>query len=329
MNSLHTKYIGDEHHIDLLTFIPKHLRDAFIAGTKQTTIKRTPQAFQSDGWSAATVEGVLKQRDAMEEADVAEVGVGAGTVSLIASALNRPRELHVSDYLEEHTLLTRNNALSVLNPDDNSRIHYHEGSVNLLKWNDGSKKLRVVMACIPQVVKENGGPRDADYEANYFNAHTLEELGVTRKFSGIDRRQGLTRELFHATIEPSDLDLDLNVALLRQVRELDALTPDGYVSLTLGGRPTEDVLRAVIQKEGYAAEVAHRQVVQQDPHTNIESLVAHEQQLRQAYADFRLAFFQDTEASKPVGADHAAELLRDKQPVYHEVLVMKCTPDKK
>lgn len=313
--------------IDLMRFIPAELRQEFHAAVRGTEIVRPPNAFQSDGWSAATVEGALKLRREMEGRTLSEVGVGAGTVSVILAALGRPERLHVSDYIADHVDLTRGNAARVLHETDQARFVFHEGSTNLVEWADGTENVDVLIACIPQVVKGKGEKRHPDDEANYIPDDVLTVLrrnGMTPAQHG-ERRAG-TQEEFLRQVAPSDFDLDLNMALLDHSAERRVLSEKGYICLTLGGRPGEDVLLHLIRERGYVPDVVHRKLVAQDPHTNIESLVSHESELQKIWPGFTFDFFEDGRGTNRVGARRAAELLRAQLPVYHEVLIVRCVP---
>ena len=310
--------------IDLLRFVPDEHHEAFRSAVKSSLIERTPNAFQSDGWSAATVEGVLKLNGKLAGKKIAEVGVGAGTVSIIVAAVSAPEKLDVSDYVASHIDLTRSNVARVLSEKDAARFAYHEGSTNLLDWTKGGEDIDVLIACIPQVVKAPGVVDSLDDEANYIPDDVLAQL---RSADGSNGRQVVqSQKEFLANIRPDDFDLDLNMALLQQARESGVLSDDGFVCLTLGGRPGDAVLFELIRREGYEPNAVHTKIVRQDPHTDIASLEAHEGHLKKLWPGYSFVFFEDQEATEPIGAARAAELLDAGQPVFHQIFIVQCKP---
>lgn len=321
---------GDGHErIDLQQFLSTlETRGRFVAAVRQTEIHRPPNAFNSDGWSAATVEGALKLKESIKGKRIAEVGVGAGTVSIIVAALNEPESIAVSDYVASHIETTARNAKSVLHQNDLDRFVFHPGSQNLLSWHqEGMDKLDGVIACIPQVVnRQHDTAPDAD--SNYIPDDVLAELrdGQTNGYDALRNRVASKSEFLDG-ISHRDFDLDLNVALLQQVRDREILNEGGFVCLTLGGRPGEEVLLSIIERHGFTAEIAHEKLVQQDPHTNIASLVAHEAQLQSAWPDYTFDFYRDEHGRDKIDAQTAGSLLAQTPPVpvYHKVLIVKCT----
>ncbi|MEM0896612.1 MAG: hypothetical protein AAGJ79_06965, partial [Verrucomicrobiota bacterium] len=99
------------------------------------------------------------------------------------------------------------------------------------------------------------------------------------------------------------------------------LNDGGKVILNLGGRPGEDYIKQMIRECGYNCDVVNREIIAQDPETDISTLVHFEQNGIAPYS-----FYSDSEGQVQISARDAYERIIAGDECFHSLLVCVAEP---
>ncbi len=265
-----------------------------------TVIEVPPYGFIPDNWSRALLRGLRKLDTAGKT--VLEPGMGTGVnLGYLANRPKneRPKALWGGDYDRRMAPVAARNIDRMLTSEERSTVHVCEGELSLIAWAEKHKvQPDIVYGCLPQVPC----PKSV-------------HLGEGDSFSHY-------YEVDHHEAEIDDFGLGLQRLLLLEAREL--LAKNGSVVLNLGGRPGRDLLMSMFEKNGFAPEVLHAEILRQHEGTNLEPLARREHVMKDS-TGHEFEFFGDPEGNEPINATEALNRRNQGLHVYHSIYVIQAT----
>jgi methylase of polypeptide subunit release factors len=234
-----------------------------------------------ESWGRTFATGL--QKCDLSGAVVAEVGIGCG-INMAGLMLSdkAPREFNACD-LEPASVaasqwLAKREGIeaNILQSDLLSAM-----PDNILKNTD------VIIACIPQVVRDPG------------------EIKTERDFADYYEKRGVCEDDYGLGLIASMLD------------ESAARAPHATLILNIANRPGGERIQAMFDRHGYTTEIVHKDIVRQDPTTSIESLAQIE---KNTGIDFH--FYSNPQTKEHIGAREAEDRRLSGLPVYHNLHVL-------
>lgn len=258
----------------------------------KTEIMKPDWAFHPDQWSFVFLQGLNKILHEWRGKSVWEVGVGTGNNIIELYNKTEVRKWYISDLNPNCTLLAYENILNSV-PFNQGNIIPLYGVWDLVTpQNDSTAeapKVDIIFGCIPQIPAEIN-LLQADNMAHYYNPEKYLDS--------------------HLNI----LGLGLNEALLKRSK---ILVRDSVV-LNLCGRPGLEKLCNMFTDNNYTPKIIHKDIVPQDIHTSLSSLVSFEEQ---GLNDFE--FFLDMNGRIKLNAHEAKYVMHTGRNVYHMIYVIK------
>lgn len=275
----------------------------------------------TDPWTETFQTGL--KRAGLTGKSVYEVGIGTGINAAFVLRVCRAAEASGSDLDPRLAELAERNVHN-LAPEEAHRFHPVKGAVSLIDTEAARAQIAktdVVMACIPQV----GDPGDRRV-ASFREAHEV-ELGESAQEKTDDHIAHYYPWDMFDQYPYNAVGLGLNEALLRRVRDA---APDAQMIMNFGARIPVATLCAMFEANGYAPEVLHSQMVQQDGSTDISFFVTLEQAMKGTgyETDLVCEFFADADGEMPLSACDAQARQQDnvEAPLFHRVCVIRGVP---
>ncbi|MEL6520986.1 MAG: class I SAM-dependent methyltransferase [Pseudomonadota bacterium] len=275
----------------------------------------------SDPWTETFQEGL--RRAELSGKRVYEVGLGTGMNAVFLLRTVGASAVSGSDLDPRLAELAARNVQALL-PSDAHRFQPVLGAVSLIDTDAARAKVArtdTVIACLPQVTC----PKDEKF-AVFREAHDI-EIGEGAQNKSADHiAHYYPWEIFDC-LPFNAVGLGLNEALLRRVR---VAAPKAELVMNFGARIPKETICAMFEANGYAPELLHSRIVEQDAGTDISFFVTLETAMQGTglEQDLVCAFFADADGKVPLSARAAQQQqeIAPEKPLYHEVCVIRAKP---
>jgi len=275
----------------------------------------------TDPWTETFQKGL--ERAELSGKRIYEVGIGTGINVAFLLRICGAAHVSGSDLDPRLVVLAERNVRS-LAPQEADLFQPVRGAVSLIDTEEARARIGktdVTIACLPQV----GDPGDR-------------RLAAFRKAQSVELPDGAAEKaddhIAHyypwAAFDEypfNSVGLGLNEALLHRIRDR---APQAEVIMNFGCRIGTGIIFEMFEANGFRPEKLYSQIVRQDAGTDISFFVMLEKALKGTglEKDLVCEFFADEEASRPLSACEAQDLLdRDPDaPLYHEVCVIRAVP---
>lgn len=269
-----------------------------------------PSIFAPEEWSFTFYEGILRYpAEEFYSRRVVELGCGSGWITLAIALNSLPKEIYGVDINPRAIVCSELNLyLNALDDRGQPILDREQQSLidrvkftasDLLEYfTNYSHPLDRIVGCIPQVLNpELEVMRDLVHQqANDEFLHSL---------SNYCEKQGYVEDQF---------GLGLLAKAIEQSIQL--LRPTGKVIFNFGGRPGASVLQRLMTRRGLEIRPIWQTRVEQDPDTDVSSLVEIEQA-----TGHRFEFFMTPRSNVPISAATAQIYSQHGGKIYHSVSV--------
>jgi methylase of polypeptide subunit release factors len=259
-----------------------------------------PNVFVPDDWTRALLTGIIRS-NALNAGplQILEVGSGTGAVPIALSKL-APDKIEKLKAVDIDTLACELARINLNYHGLGSRSFLISGmdiaAAQARELIEPDERFDLIVANLPQV------PTTSKRQIrDYFDYYGL-PLGEIGRWDYWAR-----------------CGLWLNAKVLKEIRP--HIASDGQAIVVLSGRPTEGHLKSMFQELRYKIEILFEACVEQDPATDIGSLVAFEQ--LNAHFDF----FSDSTCAARISAREAHRHMLDGARVYQRLYVISAKPN--
>jgi methionine S-methyltransferase len=305
--------VKDEFHFQLFDMeIPNGLQDNF-----RLKLFQLPSTFAPEEWSFTFFEGLCRYPfSEFGNKEIVELGCGNGWISLsIALRYNcekidgldiNPKailcsklNLYLNAFDRQGELIVGADGRSLLD-----KVEFHVSDLLSYFYPNRTKRLDVIIGCIPQVLAPEESIDNARISADA-NDEFLHSL------SNYTSEQGYVEDKFGLGL------------IARSVEEgIDFLKPDGKLILNLGERPRREVLERLVKRRGLLIHRIWKRKVAQANDTDIDSLVRLEREMNHHFE-----FYTDLHSDAPINARTAKLFASKGGIIYHNLSVYECTFD--
>ncbi len=240
------------------------------------------------GWTGFFLNGLkVNYGNAFAGKNVIEVGCGGGYVGL--AVLTQQPAAWLGTDLNSIAVDCAQRNIDCIHPNPSTQIQVVQA--NLLQgWETELAQANYVLACIPQVPSDHvdrNTIETADYYISDGSPWDNHGLGLVQRLLGQHKEAGSQAKLI----------------------------------MPIGGRPGESVIKDFFVDQGFSVEIKHSELIPQDPHTSLQSLVAKEQDGVASYE-----FFADAEAAQSLNTAEAEARRLEGQSVFHYLYLIEATP---
>ena len=282
----------------------------YNGGRRNLKLLMFPSVFSPEEWSSTFYEGLLRYpSEEFYDRRVVELGCGCGWITLAIALNSQPKVIYGVDINPRAVVCSQLNLyLNALDDEGNpiydseqktllDRVEFAESNL-LDHFADYPKPLDRIVGCIPQVLN----PELAVMQ-DLVNQATNEEF--LHSLSNYCEKQGYVEDQF---------GLGLLAKAIEQSIEL--LRPTGKIIFNFGGRPGGSVLERLMTRRGLKIRRLWQNRVEQDPDTDIDSLVEIE-----AATGHQFEFFMTSRGNAPINATTAQIYSQKGGQIYHSVSV--------
>ena len=269
-----------------------------------------PSIFAPEEWSFTFYEGLLRYPTAeFYDRRIVELGCGSGWITIALAMYSLPKVIYGVDLNPRAIVCSQLNLYLNALDDTGELIYDGEGQTlldrvkfaesNLLEYFfSRGRPLDRIIGCIPQVLDpELDTIKDlVDRGANDEFLHSL---------SNYCEKQGYVEDRF---------GLGLLAKAVEQSIKL--LRPTGKIVLNFGGRPGAPVLERLMTRRGLKIRHVWQTKVEQDPDTDISSLIEIERA-----TNHRFEFFMTHHSNVPIAASTAQIYSKNGGRIFHAVSV--------
>jgi methionine S-methyltransferase len=291
------------------SFVTQSIETADLA-RRELLLLLFPSIFAPEEWSLTFYEGLFRYSSTeFYGRQIVELGCGSGWISLAVALHFLPKVIYGVDLNPRAVVCSQLNLYLNAFDDLGEPIFDREGQIlldrvkfaesNLLEYfKSFAQPLDRVIGCIPQVLNpELSVMQDlVKYATNDRFLHSL---------SNYCEKQGYVEDRF---------GLGLLAKAIEQSIQL--LRPTGKVIFNFGGRPGASVLERLMTRRGLTIRLIWQTRVEQDPDTDISSLV----EIERATAH-RFEFFMTLRSDTPICAATAEIYSRQGGKIFHTVSV--------
>lgn len=269
-----------------------------------------PSIFAPEEWSFTFYEGILRYPpEEFYSRRVVELGCGSGWITLAIALNSLPKIIYGVDLNPRAIICSQLNlylnALDhrgqpILDSEQKTlidRVQFAESDL-LEYFTDYDHPLDRIVGCIPQVLNP-----ELEVMQDLLDQGSNDEF--LHSLSNYCEKQGYVEDQF---------GLGLLAKAIEQSIQL--LRPTGKVILNFGGRPGASVLERLLTRRGLEIRQIWQTRVQQDPDTDISSLVEIEQA-----TGHRFEFFMTPRGNVPISAATAQVYSQQGGEIYHSVSV--------
>lgn len=275
----------------------------------------------TDPWTETFQEGLM--RADLSGKRVYEVGIGTGMNAVFLLRSLEAARVSGSDLDPRLAELATKN-VQELAPGDVERFSPVRGAVSLLDADAARSEVAqtdTVIACLPQVAC----PQDQKFAAirDSHDVEVPEEVQERR----VDHLAHYYPWQDFSAFPFNAVGLGLNEALLRQVRETSG---EAELIMNFGARIPRANIMEMFEANGYAPEILHSRIVEQDAGTDISFFVTLEKAAEESQLERDLVcdFYADLEGKEALSAQEAQERQEATPdlPICHEVCVIRAEP---
>ena len=269
-----------------------------------------PSIFAPEEWSFTFYEGILRYpTEEFYSRRVVELGCGSGWITLAIALNSLPKVIYGVDINPRAIVCSQLNlylnALDargqpILDSEQQTlidRVKFAESDL-LEYFANYPHPLDRIVGCIPQVL-------NPELEVMRYLVHQGANDEFLHSLSNYCEKQGYVEDQF---------GLGLLAKAIEQSIKL--LRPTGKVILNFGGRPGASVLERLMTRRGLEISPIWQTRVEQDPDTDISSLVEIEQA-----TGHRFEFFMTPRSNVPISAATAQVYSQHGGKIYHSVSV--------
>ncbi len=273
-----------------------------------------PSVFAPEEWSFTFYEGLLRyQFEEFYSRRLVELGCGSGWISLAIALNSLPKVIYGVDLNPRAIACSQLNLyLNALDDRGNpildsehktliDRVQFVASDL-LAYFADHNRPLDRIVGCIPQVLNP-----ELEIMQDLISTGANDEF--LHSLSNYCQKQGYVEDQF---------GLGLLAKAIEQSIQL--LRPTGKVIFNFGGRPGASVLERLMTRRGLEIRPIWQTRVEQDPDTDISSLVEIEQT-----TGHRFEFFMTPRSNDPISAATAQVYSQQGGKIYHSVSVYEGT----
>ncbi len=269
-----------------------------------------PSIFAPEEWSFTFYEGILRYpAEEFYTRRVVELGCGSGWITLAIALNSLPEVIYGVDINPRAIVCSQLNLyLNALDEQGNPILDREQKTLidrvkfaqsDLLEFfDDYPHPLDRIVGCIPQVLNP-----ELEVMRDLVNQGANDEF--LHSLSNYCEKQGYVEDQF---------GLGLLAKAIEQSIQL--LRPTGKVLFNFGGRPGASVLERLMTRRGLEIRHIWQTRVEQDPDTDISSLVKIEQA-----TGHRFEFFMTSRSNVPISAATAQVYSQHGGRIYHSVSV--------
>jgi methionine S-methyltransferase len=311
LTSLHQTWIDktdrQEYHFSFITQSVK----TYNGDRRELLLLLFPSIFAPEEWSFTFYEGLLRYPTSeFYRRRVVELGCGSGWITLALALYSLPKIIYGVDLNPKAIACSQINLyLNALDAEGEpildserltllDRVKFAES--NLLEYFfSNSQPLDRIIGCIPQVL-------NPELEVMRDLVHHSASDEFLHSLSNYCEQQGYVEDRF---------GLGLLAKAVEQSIQL--LRPTGKVILNFGGRPGAYVLEKLLTRRGLNIRQIWQTRVEQDPDTDISSLVEIERAI-----GHRFEFFMTPRSNLPIIASTAKIYSENGGKIFHAVSVL-------
>jgi methionine S-methyltransferase len=314
LSSLHQAWMDKtDRQEDNFSFITQSVK-TYNGERRDLLLLLFPSVFAPEEWSFTFYEGLLRYPTSeFYSSRVVELGCGSGWITLALALYSLPKIIYGVDLNPKAIACSQINLyLNALDAEGEpildserltllDRVKFAESDL-LKHFFSNSQPLDRIIGCIPQVL-------NPELEVIQDLAHHSASDEFLHSLSNYCEKQGYVEDRF---------GLGLLAKAVEQSIQL--LRPTGKVILNFGGRPGASVLERLLTRRGLTISQIWQTRVEQDPDTDISSLVEIERA-----TDHRFEFFMTPRSNVPIGASTAKVYSESGGKIFHTVSVYEGT----